>query len=92
VLRTPPGGDGNATANTGPAQSHTLNWPVPLDGTATDLSASSVLDTGSGGAWGIVATAALIGLVVWTLIALGFILFVAKARRDRAVRQATPLD
>lgn len=65
-------------------------WSVPLDGTTADLATTSVLaQGGGGGVWGTVATVALVAMVAWLLFAVGFILMVAKARRDRARRRAT---
>ena len=64
-------------------------WSVPLDGTNADLATTSVLAQGSGGGvWGTVATVALVALIAWLVFAAGFILLVAKARRDRARRRA----
>lgn len=84
-----PGSTPTADSTSTPIQS--FRWTVPLDGTAIDVGSTSVLDASSSSSvWGTVATAALIGLVVWTVLAVGFILFVAKARRDRALRQ--PLE
>lgn len=66
-----------------------LTWTVPLDGTSADLATTSVLAQGSGGGvWGTVATASLVALVAWCLLAAGFIAFVAVARRNRARRRA----
>jgi hypothetical protein len=79
---------GSATPASGSLPARTISWAVPLDGSTTDLATTAVLDTGAGGTWSIVATAALIGLVVWTVLAVGFILFVAKARREREMRRA----
>jgi len=63
-------------------------WSVPLDGTTADLATTSVLaQGGSGGIWGTVATVALVALIAWVVFAIGFILMVAKARRDRARRR-----
>lgn len=63
-------------------------WSVPLDGTTADLATTSVLaQGGSGGIWGTVATVALVALIAWVVFAIGFILLVAKARRDRARRR-----
>lgn len=70
------------TAGTG------LTWTMPLDGTAIDITASSVLSRGGGGPWAVVSNVALVALVAWCVLAAGFIAFVAKARRDRARRRA----
>ena len=37
-----------------------------------------------GGIWGTVSTGALIALIAWCIVAVAFIVFVAKARRRRA--------
>ncbi len=79
------------TPSSGSTATPTLTWSVPLDGTTADLATTSVLAQGStgGSAWGAVANIALIVLVAWLVLAVGFIAFVAKARRDRAKRRAT---
>lgn len=85
-----PGVTGPGTVSTGSIPTQSISWNVPLDGAVTDVATTSVLDTGSnGGAWGTLATAALIALIVWVIASTGFILFVAKARRDRATRRTT---
>ncbi len=85
-----PGGISPGTVSTGSIPTQSIIWNVPLDGAVTDVATTSVLDTGSnGGAWGTLATAALITLIVWVIASTGFILFVAKARRDRATRRTT---
>lgn len=77
------------TADTGDGAEPTLVWSVPLDGTTADLATTAVLPQGSGGGiWGTVATVALIALVVWCVFSAAFIVFVVKARRDRARRRA----
>lgn len=66
----------------------TLSWTVPLDGTTADLATTTVLAQGStSSVWGTVADVALIVLIAWVILAVGFIAFVAKARRDRARRR-----
>ena len=87
---TGPGATGPGTVSTGSIPTQSISWNVPLDGAVTDVATTSVLDTGSnGGAWGTLATAALIALIAWVIASTGFILFVAKARRDRATRRTT---
>jgi hypothetical protein len=81
---------GTASPVNGSVPARAVSWAVPLDGSTADVATTSVLNTGSSGAWGTLATAALIGLVVWTVLAVGFILFVAKARHDRELRQGGP--
>ena len=78
------------TDDTAPTRDDDLHvWSVPLDGTTADLATTSVLaQGGGGGVWGTVATVALVALIAWLVFAAGFILLVAKARRDRARRRA----
>lgn len=78
------------TDDSAPARDDDLHvWSVPLDGTTADLATTSVLSHGGGGGvWGTVATVALVALIAWLVFAAGFILLVAKARRDRARRRA----
>ena len=80
----------NGTESTEPVRDDGVQvWRVPLDGTTADLATTSVLAQGGGGGiWGTVATVALVALVAWLLFAVGFIVMVAKARRDRARRRA----
>ena len=82
-------GVGSSGLADGSGDDQVLTWSVPIDGTAADLATTTVLAQGRpASAWGTVATLALGGLVVWSLLAAGFILFVAKARRERALRHA----
>ncbi len=78
------------TDDTAPTRDDDLHvWSVPLDGTTADLATTSVLaQGGGGGVWGTVATVALVALIAGLVFAAGFILLVAKARRDRARRRA----
>jgi hypothetical protein len=78
------------TPSSGSTATPTLTWSVPLDGTTADLATTSVLAQGSTGSsvWGAVANVALIVLIAWVILAVGFIAFVAKARRDRARRRS----
>jgi hypothetical protein len=77
-----------ASTATGAPSGAGLTWTMPLDGTTIDLASTSVLSRGGGGVWGVVSKAAFVALVVWSVLAAGFIAFVAKARRDRARRRA----
>jgi hypothetical protein len=64
------------------------SWSVPIDGTAADLATTAVVAQGAGSnGWSALATAALVGLVLWVALAAAFILFVARARRARALRR-----
>ena len=85
--------DGNALACEAASAAATdgpFTWTVPLDGTTADLATTTVLAQGStSSVWGTVADVALIVLIAWVVLAVGFIAFVAKARRDRARRRPT---
>lgn len=73
---------------TGVGDDQVLTWSVPIDGTTADLSTVAVIAQGRPSSiWGTVAKVALFALVVWCVLAAGFILFVAKARRERALRR-----
>jgi len=64
-----------------------LSWTVPLDGSAIDVSTVSLLPRGTGSStWGVVADIAEVLLVVWCVASVGFIVFVARARRAKAER------
>lgn len=64
-------------------------WVAPLDGTTLAVAATSAIAQGSStGIWGTVSTVALVALVGWCLVAIAFIVFVAKARRKRALAAA----
>jgi hypothetical protein len=67
-----------------------LSWSVPMDGTTVDLSSIFVQKQGRpSSTWGTIATLAFGALVVWCLLAGAFILFVANARRAKAMRRRT---
>ena len=71
-----------------PATGEGLEWIVPMDGTPVDLSSVFVQAQGQpSSGWGLIATIALVLLVLWVIAAAGFIAFVAKARRERAMRR-----
>lgn len=64
-------------------------WIAPLDGTTLDVAATAALGQGgSSGIWGTVSTLALVALVGWCLVAIAFIVFVARARKRRALAAA----
>ena len=75
---------GDAAAVGSPTQ-----WAAPLDGTTLDVAATSAIAQGSTGIWGTVSTVALVALVGWCLVAIAFIVFVAQARRRRALAAAS---
>lgn len=66
-----------------------IEWVAPLDGSAVDLYVATVQrPADEGSAWARpLATISFIGLVAWTLLAGGFIAFVAVARRSRRRRR-----
>lgn len=75
-----PGNLQSSTAPTGEG----LRWVVPLDGTALDLTTVSKQVDKQNKWAGPVSTGALIALVAWGVIAVGFIAYVIIARRRRA--------
>jgi len=83
-----PGKITKAGVGTAPTTGDGLEWTVPMDGTAVDLSSVFVQAQGQpSSGWGLIATVALVLLVLWVVAAIGFIAFVAKARRQRAMRR-----
>ncbi|MDO8390475.1 MAG: hypothetical protein Q7V57_08305 [Actinomycetota bacterium] len=83
-----PGKITKSGVGTTPATGDGLEWTVPMDGTPVDLSSVFVQAQGQASSgWGLIATIALILLVLWVIAATGFIAFVAKARRQRAMRR-----
>lgn len=69
-----------------------IAWTVPMDGTTVDLSSVFVIPQGRpSSAWGTLATIAFGALALWCLLAVGFILFVANARRQRAAMRSRQL-
>lgn len=67
-----------------------LRFSVPMDGTTVDLGSVFVQQQGRpSSGWGLIAKVAFGLLVVWLVLAAGFILFVANARRQRAMRRGT---
>jgi hypothetical protein len=82
-------GSASGTAATVPANPRTFT--VPIDGTAADLATTAVLaEGGSSTGWHVLAIAALVALVLWCVLAAGFIAFVARRRRQLGKR-VTPL-
>jgi hypothetical protein len=81
-----PGTSSTTASTVAPADSAQpfLTWSMPLDGSTIDLTTTSVLSRSS--AWGTVAKVALGALVLWCVLAAGFIAYVAKARRRRPQR------
>ncbi len=67
----------------------TTEWVAPLDGTTLAVAATTAIAQGTTGIWPTVSTVALVALIGWCLVATAFIVFVAKARRKRALAAAT---
>lgn len=65
-----------------------LTWTMPLDGSSVDLTTSSVLSRTN--IWNTVSKVALGALVLWCLAAIGFIVFVARARKQRQQQRRRP--
>ena len=63
-----------------------LAWTIPLDGSSTQLTATSTLSLAGDTTWSVVATVFLVALVAWLVIAAAFILFVVNARKRRLSR------
>lgn len=74
---------GEAVTADGSTSGAPLTWTVPLDGTTSNVDATTVLARGGSGIWGTVSTVALVALVAWVVLAVAFIVFVAKTRRRR---------
>jgi hypothetical protein len=70
-----------------------IEWVAPLDGSSVDLFTSTVQrPAGSGGAWAEpVSQVAFVALIVWVVLAAGFIAFVAWARRKKRARRERAL-
>lgn len=70
-----------------------VQWVAPLDGSAIDLYIATVqLPAGSGSSWAApLATVALVALIAWVVLATGFIVFVALARRNKRRRREARL-
>jgi hypothetical protein len=62
-----------------------FQWTAPLDGSSVSVRTQTVQRPAEGGSWaGPLATAAMIALIVWIVLAVAFIAFVLGARRKRA--------
>ncbi len=75
---------GKVNSATGTVTDGTVSWIVPLDGSQLDLATSVVDDHGSAKIWGLASNAALIGLVVWCVLAAAFIAWVVRQRKRRS--------
>jgi hypothetical protein len=78
---------GDVEATTGDRRDGAVVWSAPLDGSATDVAARSVLRSGGGSSWaGPVGTAALVLLVTWLVVGIVLAVMVARARSRRRNR------
>ena len=70
-----------------------FQWTAPLDGSSVSVTTQTVQRPAEGGSWaGPLATAAMIALIVWIVLAVAFIVFVLGARRSkRAPTRNAPL-
>jgi len=71
---------------TGTVSGSTVTWVVPGDGSSVDLATTSVGDSSGGGIWSTNGSILVIAAVVWLVITLAFIAFVAVARWQRSRR------
>lgn len=79
---------GKINSATGTIEDGNVSWIVPLDGSQLDLATSATDDHGTAKIWGIASSAALVGLVVWCVLAAAFITWVARQRKRRAQRRS----
>ena len=78
---------GKITSATGTVNDGTVSWIVPLDGSQLDLATSAVDDHGTAKVWGIASRAALVAMLLWCVVAAGFIVWVALQRKRRAAHR-----
>jgi hypothetical protein len=79
---------GKINSATGTIDGGSVSWVVPLDGSQLDLATSATDDHGTAKIWGIASNVALIGLVVWCVVAGAFIAWVARQRKRRSHRRS----
>ena len=79
---------GDVEETTGREEDGALVWEAPLDGASTEVLARTIQRPDSGG-WSLLATAALVLLVAWVVVATAFIVSVARARQRRARARRT---
>jgi hypothetical protein len=61
-----------------------FQWTAPLDGSSVEVTTQTVQRPAEGGSWASpLATAAMVALIVWIVLAVAFIAFVLGARRKR---------
>ena len=75
---------GKVTSSTGTMADGKVSWIVPLDGSQLDLTTNAVDDHATAKIWGIASSAALIAMIAWCVIAVGFIAWVVQQRKRRA--------
>ncbi|MEP7046002.1 MAG: hypothetical protein ABI949_04950 [Ilumatobacteraceae bacterium] len=80
---------GRITSVTGTVESGAVSWVVPLDGSQLRLTTTAVDDHGTAKIWGVAASAALIALVAWCVLAASFIAWVMRQRKRR-VKHRSP--
>jgi hypothetical protein len=78
---------GKITSATGTVNDGTVSWIVPLDGSQLDLATSALDDHGTEKIWGIASRAALVAMLLWCMVAVGFIVWVALQRKRRAAHR-----
>ena len=86
-VKTTTGAAGPVTTNSVGVTSHTLRFAVPTDGSALDITTRSQYRYPSNSWAGPLATGAWILLIVWIVASIGFIGYVAVARRRRALQR-----
>jgi hypothetical protein len=74
---------GKITSATGTVKDGSVTWLVPLDGSQLDMATTGVDNHSTAKVWGIASNAALIGLVVWCVLAAAFIAWVVRQRKRR---------
>lgn len=79
---------GKLTSATGTVADGSVSWAVPLDGSQLDMTTTAADDHGTQKMWGIASNAALIGLVIWCLLAAAFIAWVVHQRKRRSHRRS----
>jgi hypothetical protein len=75
---------GKLSTATGTVKDGVVSWAVPLDGTQLDLATTAVDDHSAAKIWGAAANVALAALAVWCVVAVAFIVWVARKRNRRA--------
>ncbi len=77
---------GDIDETNGERDGRTARWQLPLDGTEQALELTTRQEPGTGGGWaGPVATAALLALLAWLAISVGFIAYRVTTRSGRSV-------